>query len=77
MTANDHDSMETLSDPSGRVAIPLKEAARRLSIGRNSAYAAALSGEIPTIRIGKKILVPIRALEELLNSAGSSSKREA
>ena len=35
---------------------------------RNAAYAAAKRGDIPTIRIGKLLRVPIRALEAKLNS---------
>jgi hypothetical protein len=36
-------------------------------LGRNSAYAAAKRGDIPTIKIGKLLRVPIRALEQKLN----------
>jgi excisionase family DNA binding protein len=35
----------------------IDEAAKELGIGRNQAYAAAKRGEIPTIKIGKRILV--------------------
>lgn len=34
------------------------EAARRLNIGRNQAYEAAHRGEIPTIRIGRRLASP-------------------
>ncbi len=47
----------------------IPEAAKVLGIGRTAAYEAARTGEIPTIRIGKRILVPVAALERLL--AGS------
>jgi len=43
------------------------EAARRLKIGRNQAYEAAARGEIPAVRIGRRWLVPIAALNRLLN----------
>ena len=36
-------------------------------LSRNASYAAAKSGDIPTIRIGRLLRVPIRALEERLN----------
>ncbi len=42
------------------------EAAAILGIGRSAAYAAAKSGDIPTIKIGKRFLVPKKALEKLL-----------
>ena len=35
----------------------IAEAAKELGIGKNQAYAAARRGEIPTIRIGNRILV--------------------
>jgi excisionase family DNA binding protein len=37
-------------------------------LSRNASYAAAERGEIPTIRIGRLLRVPIRALEEMLNA---------
>jgi excisionase family DNA binding protein len=42
-------------------------AAKILGIGRNQAYAAAARGELPVIRIGKRLLVPIAALERLIH----------
>ena len=50
-----------------RVAISVPEAAARLGLGRNQGYEAARRGEIPTIRIGKRILVPLAALERMLS----------
>jgi len=44
----------------------IPEVAKSLRIGRKAAYEAARTGEIPTIRIGKRILVPVAALERLL-----------
>jgi len=41
---------------------------------KNSSYAAAQRGDIPTIKIGKLLRVPVRALEEMLNAV---SKTEA
>jgi hypothetical protein len=37
-------------------------------LGRNAAYNAAKRGDIPTIKIGKLLRVPIRALEQQLNA---------
>jgi excisionase family DNA binding protein len=42
------------------------KAAEALGICRNKAYEAARRGEIPTIKIGKRILVPLAALERML-----------
>lgn len=46
--------------------LSISEAAKTLGIGRSAAYEAARTGELPTIRIGKRILVPIAALDKLL-----------
>jgi hypothetical protein len=37
-------------------------------LSRNAAYAAAKRGDIPTIKIGKLLRVPVRALEQQLNA---------
>jgi excisionase family DNA binding protein len=44
----------------------IEEAAKRLRIGRNQAYDAAHRGEIPVIKIGKRLLVPTAALDRML-----------
>jgi excisionase family DNA binding protein len=46
-----------------RLTMTIPEAARKLGVGRNQGYIAAHSGQIPTIKIGKRLLVPIAALE--------------
>jgi hypothetical protein len=38
-------------------------------LSRNAAYSAARRGDIPTIRIGKLLRVPIRALEQKLDAS--------
>ena len=42
------------------------ECAKILGIGRQLAYDKVKTGEIPVIRIGRRLLVPRRALEKLL-----------
>ena len=46
------------------------EAAERLGIGINQAYEGVHRGEIPSIKIGNRYLVPRVALERLLEAAG-------
>lgn len=41
-------------------------AARVLGISRGLAYGMAKRGELPTIRVGRRLLVPIAKLNELL-----------
>jgi excisionase family DNA binding protein len=43
-----------------------------LGIGRNTAYEAARTGQIPTIRIGRLLRVPVAAMEALLARASHS-----
>lgn len=49
-----------------RQTLTIEEAARVLGIGRNSAYEAARRGEIPTIKIGRRLVVPRAALDRIL-----------
>ena len=59
-----------------RSTLSLPEAANALGIARSSAYEAARRGEIPTIRIGKRILVPVVALEKMLADAKAKTSNE-
>lgn len=52
------------------------EAAAALGISRGLAYQAARDGSIPTIRIGKRLLIPRRALEKLLEGPVSPDIKE-
>jgi excisionase family DNA binding protein len=52
-----------------RKTLTIPEAAQALGIGRNQGYEAAKRGEIPTIKIGKRILVPVAALERMLQGS--------
>lgn len=43
------------------------EAAEALGIGRSHAYELAKRGEIPTLRLGSRLVVPVAALDRMLN----------
>jgi len=49
-----------------RVTFTVEETARLLGIGRQLAYDRVKTGEIPVIKVGRRLLVPRRALEKLL-----------
>ena len=51
-----------------KLTISVTEAGELLGVSRNLAYQAARSGEIPTVRIGHRLLVPLAAFERLLAS---------
>jgi len=47
----------------------VSEVQRRLRLSRNGTYEAINRGEIPSIRIGRRILVPRLAFEQMLAGA--------
>ena len=49
-----------------RLVLTVTEAAQLLKIGRSCAYEAVRNGQLPVIRMGRRILVPRAALERLL-----------
>ena len=49
--------------------IKIGEAAKILGISRNTAYDAAKCGQLPTVKIGRRLLVPRVALERMLDAA--------
>ncbi len=52
----------TLDALDGRVTLTVEEVAGLLGLGRSAAYEAARRGEIPTRRLGRRVLVPVPAL---------------
>lgn len=44
----------------------VEEVSVLLRIGRSAAYEAVRTGQIPSLRIGRRLLVPRAALEQLL-----------
>lgn len=50
-----------------RLTYTVTEVAHLLGISRGSAYTHVRTGEIPSISIGGRIVVPRRALDELLD----------
>lgn len=58
--------------------LSVPQAAKILGVGSSSAYAGIKRGEIPSIRIGGRLLVPKPALEKMLRGeralAGATEK---
>lgn len=46
--------------------ISVEEAARLLGIGRSAAYRAAATGQLVTIRVGRRVIVPTAPLLKML-----------
>ena len=53
-------------DGDDRWAISVPEAGRRLDISRAHAYRLVASGELPSLRLGHRTVVPVWALEAIL-----------
>ena len=54
------------------LTLSVPEAGKRyFGLSRNSSYAAAERGDIPVVKIGRVLRVPVRAMERLLDSASA------
>jgi len=61
-----------------QLTLSVPEAGRRyFNLSRGGSYEAAKRGEIPTIRIGRLIRVPVRALDRMLDKAAERDNVEA
>ncbi len=58
----------TLDQLAGKATITVEQTARVLGLGRTAAYDAARRGELPTRRLGRRLLVPVPALLEWLGT---------
>jgi excisionase family DNA binding protein len=59
-----------LDDIRGRATISVPEAGEVLGIGRDASYEAAGRGEIPTLRLGRSLRVPVPSLLAMLDQPG-------
>jgi excisionase family DNA binding protein len=66
-------SMTNRSGTASRT-VSVEEAARTLGIGRSLAYELARTGELPALRLGNRLVVPVERLERLL--AGDEHQRD-
>jgi hypothetical protein len=56
------------------LTISVPEAGKKyFGLSRNASYDAAARGEIPVIKIGRLLRVPVRALERMLDEAGKAA----
>jgi len=55
-----------VSDNTDRLVFTVNEARQKLGISRGLTYEAIRTGKIPSIRIGRRILIPKAALQRLL-----------
>ncbi len=55
-----------IPDPRERPTLSVEEAGRCLGLGRSASYAAVERGEVPALRVGRRLMVPTAALLRLL-----------
>jgi len=58
------------------IVYSLDEARKLLKISRGLIYVAIHTGRIPSIRIGRRILIPRSGLERLLDEVGDAQFRK-
>ena len=56
-----------------KLTYKVSEAAIKLGVSEPTLYDSIKRGEIPSIRIGHRVLVPIAALEKYLANAGTGN----
>lgn len=67
--------MLTLDDLESRVTLTIEETAALLGLGRTAAYEAARRGQIPSRRLGRRVVVPVPALQEWLHTSIDGGSR--
>ena len=66
--------MEPADKSQEKLTISILDCAKLLGIGRSAAYEAVRRGQIPSLKIGGRRLVPRVALEKLLAEAGTAGE---
>ena len=59
-----------------KLTLTVPEAAALLGIGKSLAYDAIRRGEIPSIRVGHRFLVPVAALRLMMEQAGKQARED-
>ena len=57
---------------SQRLTMSVEEASEALGISRSLTYELVRRGELPSLRLGRRIVVPVRALESLVDHASAA-----
>ena len=65
----------TMAVSDERVVLTVAEVGLLLGISRTLAYEAVRRGELPSIRVGRRILVPQARLKDWLNSLEAASEK--
>ena len=58
------------------LTLTIPQAAQLLGISVSKAYEAARSGQLPTLRVGSRVLISRRRLEELIDGPGAAQDHD-
>jgi excisionase family DNA binding protein len=61
-----------LSEP---LLVPVRDAARRLGLGRDTTYALVREGRLRAIHVGRRVLVPVTELVDFVARETSNGER--
>ncbi len=64
----------TLADIADLATVDVPIAGNVLGLSRDSAYEAARRGDIPTLRFGRRLVVPVPRLLELIGASANGNK---
>jgi excisionase family DNA binding protein len=66
--------MSTIEIPAERLAVTIAEAARMTTLSRSSLRNYAKTGTLRTAKVGRRILIPLSALHELMRRGAPSQR---
>ena len=59
-----------------RLTLNVTEVAAHLGLSRNATYLAIKNGQIPSVKIGKRLLIPKIQFEKILNGTEGAKRDE-
>jgi excisionase family DNA binding protein len=62
-----------MTDP---LLVPVREAARRLSLGRDTTYRLVGEGRLPSLSVGRRRLVPVTSLARFIEAELARAEAE-
>lgn len=71
---SEHLSLADLTGPNAPATITVEQLSEFLGVSRAVAYEAARTGELPTLRLGRRVLVPVPRLLALLGVEPSAMR---
>jgi len=66
--------VDSIKETKESLVFSVPEAGRLLGLSRGTSYMLANQGVIPTLRLGKRLVVPRVALEKMLDGAGKAKE---